>query len=505
MASYLVFHSKYAIFASNSFDFENLNNNRTSRCIGNRIIMMDIDFLLGEFEKLIKREQGNIPYNFNILDEQCGHIVENSHTNILMKILQYKVKYKDQTNYVFLESFFDYLNIPISINFGETVSFKQEFSSGQQKNGRIDGFIYQKNSFALIIENKVNGAGNRQAQLKNYIEGVLNDKEVFGNELAEEDRFNKIWVIFLTKEGVEKPDKTSCDYMKEKGLLDNVEDELEGQQFAAVNYRDHILPWLKEEIHPIVMQKEQVLNTGLIQYIDFLEGIFGMRKQDKDLMDKCKDAFEKFCNINDIRNLPFAGRNDKLSKIFNNLIDKQKKIKRSKNDEEQQKSRYHTSNILKNLIEQINEESMKSFIDITRHIFESEKLTKECVVHPVFNFNYIQIRDTSWPRSIHFEWYPFRQRLIGKKKEFIFCFHVECKKEIRDMFVELEETFQCAGFKRKQAKETSRTLSYTKEVSSEKPILEMNDSELNSFLEKAYESITPELIESINSIIRQLK
>ena len=69
MASYLVFHSKYAIFASNSFDFENLNNNRTSRCIGNRIIMMDIDFLLGEFEKLIKREQGNIPYNFNILDE----------------------------------------------------------------------------------------------------------------------------------------------------------------------------------------------------------------------------------------------------------------------------------------------------------------------------------------------------------------------------------------------------------------------------------------------------
>lgn len=41
-------------------------------------------------------------YNFNLLSEQCGTIVENSHTNILMRILQYKNRY----GYVLLEDFY---------------------------------------------------------------------------------------------------------------------------------------------------------------------------------------------------------------------------------------------------------------------------------------------------------------------------------------------------------------------------------------------------------------
>ena len=46
--------------------------------------------LLEKFAEFCKNNQDNIPYIFNVLDEQCGHIVENSHTNMLMKLLQYK-------------------------------------------------------------------------------------------------------------------------------------------------------------------------------------------------------------------------------------------------------------------------------------------------------------------------------------------------------------------------------------------------------------------------------
>lgn len=468
-------------------------------------MMMDINNILNKIEDIIKKGKDNIPYNFNILDEQCGHIVENSHTNILMKILQYKVKYKDQINYAFLESFFDYLNIPIQINLGAIVSFEREkFFSGQQKNDRIDGLIYQKDNFALIIENKINGAVNGDEQLLNYIKDVLENNIIFNENIDEENRLNKIWVIFLTKEGG-KPDSKSINYMKEKGILDNnEEEELEGPQYAAVNYRDHILPWLKNNIQPFVMQREQILNTGLLQYIDFLEGMFGMRQQDIDLMAKCKDTFVNIDEIVEIRNLKFEERNNKLLEIYNNLSNIHKTNKITEDDEEQ-KSRYHAVIILENLIEQINEESMSSFIDITRRYFESSKLMKECVIHPVFNFNYIQIRDASWPRSIHFEWCSFRKALINRSKKYTLCFHVECKEETRNLFATIGDKFIESKFDRKKVKETSRTLSYIKQVNSEKPILDMNDEECKSFLEKVYGDIKPELIECINEQVKQLK
>lgn len=41
-------------------------------------------------------------YHFNILEEQQGNIVENSHTNILIRLLSYKNRF----GYIFLQSFY---------------------------------------------------------------------------------------------------------------------------------------------------------------------------------------------------------------------------------------------------------------------------------------------------------------------------------------------------------------------------------------------------------------
>lgn len=122
-------------------------------------------------------------YNFNLLSEQCGTIVENSHTNILMRILQYKNKY----GYVLLEDFISLADFDICIADRE-VMFRTEYQGEVNSQGRIDGLIWQKDNFAIIVENKINHAGNQKGQIARYVETVVNDG------IAEKDR---IFVVFL--------------------------------------------------------------------------------------------------------------------------------------------------------------------------------------------------------------------------------------------------------------------------------------------------------------------
>ena len=473
--------------------------------------------LLDDFAKYCKEEQKNIPYNFNILDEQCGHIVENSHTNVLMKLLEYKNHY----GYVFLNNFlsnicngFDDIKDDIKDYEKEEVSFVRE---KYYLTGRIDGLIYQKDRFALIIENKVNGAGNTDKQLKKYIEGVLKDKNIFDEHIS--DKEGKIWVVFLTKDGNENPDNESVEYMLNNGICDKDKtnkDNIEGQRYRAISYKENILPWLKEEIQPIVMQKEQILNTGLIQYIDFLEGMLGERSYDKDLINNGKEWLKEWLENNGI-NLSETNKMDKFKVINKHLnkikIDIDKSFKeriKKKNDDSNIAELRRYAGILNNLIDEFNEEPMKDFIEITSNYFDkkikdSNKYGK-CVIRHVWNYYYIQIRYSSWPRSVHFEWYMGVGRLVEKnpKDSFTFCFHVE-KTELRDVFKDekIKKCFEEHGFD--TLTETQKILSFSKNVT-------VNDSgnpfhkdrqELNVFLEETYSSIDSELIETINNILEQ--
>ena len=129
------------------------------------------------------------PFNFNILDAQCGTIKENSHTNILIKLLEYKDQYG---YYVFLEDFIKQLTrFDVSIDPQKPIKFKTEYFDAisvealakesdnkqpkKKKQGRIDGLIYQENTFAIIFENKVNEAANQDVQLLRYIKSVIGE------------------------------------------------------------------------------------------------------------------------------------------------------------------------------------------------------------------------------------------------------------------------------------------------------------------------------------------
>lgn len=432
----------------------------------------------------------NAPYNFNILDEQCGHIVENSHTNILMRLLQYQ---HPQYGYVFLKNFFKHLGISISLTQNDIIFDRERFTEGSEKNGRIDGYICQKDNFALIIENKINHATPTPKQLETYISDITGKgKEPYFDP-------KNIWVIYLTLDGNDKPQESDVDVMIKEGICseksrDNNYKEIQGDRYFAVSYQDDILPWLKDEIQPIIMQRDQTLNTGLLQYIDFLEGMFGKRQQDVELLKKSEDWKNKLIEkIKPSEN--FEEKNKQLSDIISNLKDIQNELKR---DTEKSKYKHYAAGILINLMEEINKEPMKAFFDITYKYFRDILNMKECVVRHRFDYCFIQIRKASWPTNVHFEWYPLgisRLSKENKNPKYRLCFHVEGRdEEFRKNFEQVKDLLNWAELNQNR-------IYYYKDFEQTKPIINMETEELKNFLHSAYQDITIEIIDEIDKVI----
>lgn len=468
----------------------------------------NFNILLDKFSKFLKESEEHLPYNFNVLDEQCGHIVENSHTNILMKILQYR----NRQRYPFFEDFINFIEFfDLDVKTDSRIVFKREaYYQGINRNGRIDGLIYQKNQFALIVENKVNGAGNQEEQLKTYIEGVLSDNDIFGESLSVPERKDRVWIIFLTREGAEVPDAVSLEEMQKCCICDRQDPEtgeIKGPRYASVNYLDHILPWLKENVQPCVMQKEQGLNTGLLQYIDFLEGMFGMRQSESAMMQKCREWLSHELKTGELKlSSDFTKANAGMGALRNFVIDRQKHLRTDKNNP--QESMLRCTNILLNLVDELNLKPLKEFFDVTNRYFTSAAnpiLMKECYLHAVFNYKYIQIRDASWPRSIHFEWYPLGVNKLSSGLKYTLCFHVECAKALRDAFDEdnrLTELLRKSGFQKSGIDiKSRRNFTFVKEVKSTQPMMKMKKDDLEKFLSDAYSSITKEIVDQINDIL----
>ena len=107
-----------------------------------------VNGFISDYSREMSTNQRQLGFNFNVLAEQCGNIVENSHTNLLMRLLQYRNKY----GYVFLEDFISLAGFNISIE-NRDVLFETEYTFGSDmgKKGRIDGIIYQNSNFAIII------------------------------------------------------------------------------------------------------------------------------------------------------------------------------------------------------------------------------------------------------------------------------------------------------------------------------------------------------------------
>lgn len=426
-------------------------------------------------------------YHFNILEEQQGNIVENSHTNILIRLLSYRNRF----GYIFLQSFCDrFLANFTGIPNGGNIIFETESPLCGTANGRIDGLIYSKDDFAIIIENKINGAGAMPAQLERYITSVNRDKRIFSQQPQID--YSKIWVVYLTREGNEKPDEASCKFLTNKNQFgcDMIDDEITGERYAALSYSDDILPWLKDEIIPMVQIADIDLYSGLKQYTDYLDRLFGY-DYDKNMSNQI-DAFllDEISGENSV-----CQKNKMLTELYDEVNE------RLKND--QYKQYKDLLSALKKSINRINRNLIADFINASCDYFEGNypngiRLFNRCFVKHSMDFRFVFFTDESWPKSIHFEWFPLRDRLC-KDTTYHLCFHIEDNR-LREIFrtTNIGALLVKLGYK----KVNNHGFSYSKEVTLSKPILCMTYDKLKAELINVYQNaITDDVINEINNVI----
>ena len=307
-----------------------------------------------ELSKIREKERQKLPYNFNLIDEL--HANENAHTRILLKLLNYNIS----EEYAFLKSFLfmmcehnPNLTFPITSVHKPSIDFNKE---------NIDGLIEEPSKdYAIIIENKINWATDQELQLVRYFNTVkrhgIPDRNIF--------------VIYLTLDGSKKVSSNS--------LPNSLSDELKnGNRFIEMNYRDDILPWLKHTILPEIKIKEHLIESGIRQYIDYLEGRLCLRKSE-----------------------------EPIKIIMNKTINE--KLLQGKTACEQWQILNNCTKNLENLIQDfrnVSEEITKPVIDswdtITKNSF-SDTPTNNQIQE---NSGYYQIFLNGIDRNIHFEWYP---------------------------------------------------------------------------------------------------
>ena len=212
-------------------------------------------------------------YNANIITEL--HANENAHSRILRMFLQYD---DGKKKYPILGKFLD---IPKVKQLFGNKEFKSPVFTNERE--RIDVLIEEPRSFAIIIENKINGAPDQDTQLERYIESVN------GHGISSDN----IYAIYLTDNG----EKT----VGECSLTDNAKnylgynDECDMGRFIPLNYRYDILPWLEKDVLPNCAYNEDLLISALKQYIDYLKCMFGIIENEEQkilIMEKLKKELD---------------------------------------------------------------------------------------------------------------------------------------------------------------------------------------------------------------------
>lgn len=240
----------------------------------------DLLIIAQKINVLFKEEWDHLPYGANVIEEL--HAGENAHSRILRMLLQYRCN----GDYLVYSSFLDLIkkncpNVPASVCCKHPEFVNEE--------GRIDVLIKEydtQDKFGIIIENKVCDATDQEKQIQRYIEKVESDGVPTRN----------IFVIYLTKDGEKEVSQNSLT-IQAKGKLD-MSKSSEGR-FIRLNYRDHILPWLENEILPRIPIKEELLISSIRLYIDYLKGLFG-KKEEIIVYNKIRYKMKEELNIKSI-------------------------------------------------------------------------------------------------------------------------------------------------------------------------------------------------------------
>ena len=225
-----------------------------------------------EFTEVQEEKKRKLPYHLNLLDEAKPN--EMTHSRILGKLLSYKT---EDGQYSILKSLFDYVStfnvLSEKINSPEITIEDED----------IDIWVRdKKGGYAVIIENKSNGADDQPKQLKRYIDKTIEQK--FCPE--------QIYVAYLPPDDGKDPDDESWG---------NYKDEFK-DRYAKLPFNPMIIGWLEktqEELQGHADAESKVL-IPVTQYVDYLKGRFYLRnKEEKKMNESLREFIKKDLNWGD--------------------------------------------------------------------------------------------------------------------------------------------------------------------------------------------------------------
>lgn len=200
------------------------------------------------YRERYEQEKAQLPYHLNVIDEL--HINENGHSRILFKLLNFK---NERGEHEMLNSLLEYIRGKrVSDAFDCIKSVKPDIT---QEKERIDLWVRDK-EYAIIFENKVYNASDQEAQLSRYIEKTK--KERYKEE--------SIFVVYLSQSGQE-PDEQSWGKYKKAFA----------ERYVNLSFRYDIRFWLQNCVLPNIRYKDSHLRCAILQYIDYLDGLFNLR------------------------------------------------------------------------------------------------------------------------------------------------------------------------------------------------------------------------------------
>lgn len=228
-----------------------------------------IEALLEEAKKVHecwRKDVKSLPTQLNIIE--LLHCNENAHSRILAELLKYERR--------FMKSFLEMSGLklddlePDGLRLDiENAQIALEYPANvDNKNGRIDVLIYTK-KYAIIIENKGNGAEEQSEQISRYVRALINE----GYEK------NNIYCLYLTQEGGMPSENSLKDEEAEiLGFVRNNNSQFpEKSRLKPINYKYDILNWLRNDVLPNISYRDKILIDGLNHYIDYLETIYMLK------------------------------------------------------------------------------------------------------------------------------------------------------------------------------------------------------------------------------------
>ena len=205
------------------------------------------------------------PLSLNILTSvlRDKNLRETAHSRILYDLLQHPIAQESFVRYFFPE-----------INISGCSPMRIPYPDYQ----RID-LTLKGTGFFIIIENKVNRAGEQPTQIKRYI------------ELAKKEYpTDRIYVLYLNRDTEEEPTTKSLPAVYRAKI---------GDRLVCKSYKNDIIGWLKVMNGMFSHASQPYLKSALLQYQDYLEQLFNISQHNNDMKTQIDGIIEKELGLAD--------------------------------------------------------------------------------------------------------------------------------------------------------------------------------------------------------------